>query len=236
LEGYHMHEALDTPSLSLLTWDMPKILLRIAIVLVLGPFVSTAKAKVMIQVDLDAQQMTVTKNNSETYVWKVSSGREGFETPTGLFSVQRLDANHFSDEYDQSPMPYSIFFDQGLAIHGTYQGGLGRPASHGCVRLAIPHARMLYSWVKQYGASIEISGTAIEILDPTPTPTSSRSVDGRKSDQITLLINHGSQPLRSTNGRLATGSTKGQHLTLVWFPLRGKYADAQAYERMALVP
>ncbi len=161
-----MHKALDTPSLSLLTWDMLKILLRIAIVLFLGPFVSTAKAKVMIQVDLDAQQMTVTKNNSETYVWKVSSGREGFETPTGLFSVQRLDANHFSDEYDQSPMPYSIFFDQGLAIHGTYQGGLGRPASHGCVRLSIPHAQMLYSWVEQYGASIEISGTTIEILDP----------------------------------------------------------------------
>jgi hypothetical protein len=83
---------------------MPKILLRIAIVLVLGPFVSTAKAKVMIHVDLDAQRMTVTKNNDETHVWKVSSGREGFETPTGLFSVQRLDANHFSDEYDQSPM------------------------------------------------------------------------------------------------------------------------------------
>src|ERR1700730_1126315 len=144
---------------------MPKILLRIAIVLVLGPFVSTAKAEVMIHVDLDAQRMTVTKNNDETHVWKVSSGREGFETPTGLFSVQRLDANHFSDEYDQSPMPYSIFFEQGLAIHGTNQGGLGRPASHGCVRLAIPHARMLYSWVKQYGASIEISGMASEILD-----------------------------------------------------------------------
>jgi L,D-transpeptidase catalytic domain len=161
-----VREALDAPSLSRLTWGMPKNLLRIAVVLVLGPFVSTAKAKVMIQVDLDAQQMTVTKNNSETYVWKVSSGREGFETPTGLFSVQRLDANHFSDEYDQSPMPYSIFFSQGLAIHGTYQGGLGRPASHGCVRLSIPHAQMLYSWVEQYGASIEIGGTAIEILDP----------------------------------------------------------------------
>jgi L,D-transpeptidase catalytic domain len=149
----------------LLTSDMPKIFLRIAIVLVLGPFVSTAKAKVMIYVDLDAQQMTVIKNNDETHVWKVSSGREGFETPTGLFNVQRLDANHFSDEYDQSPMPYSIFFEQGLAIHGTNQGGLGRPASHGCVRLAIPHARMLYSWVKQYGASIEISGMASEVLD-----------------------------------------------------------------------
>jgi lipoprotein-anchoring transpeptidase ErfK/SrfK len=84
----------------------------------------SANAKVMIYVDLDAQQMTVIKNNGETHVWKVSSGREGFETPTGLFSVQRLDVNHFSDEYDQSPMPYSIFFAQGLAIHGTNQGGL----------------------------------------------------------------------------------------------------------------
>jgi hypothetical protein len=160
-----VREALDAASLSRLTWDMPRILLRIAIILVLGLFVPSAKARVMIYVDLDAQQMTVTKNDDETYVWKVSSGREGFETPTGVFSVQRLDADHFSDEYDRSPMPYAIFFYEGLAIHGTYQGGLGRPASHGCVRLAVPHARMLYSWVKQYGASIEISGMAGEALD-----------------------------------------------------------------------
>jgi L,D-transpeptidase catalytic domain len=156
-------EALDAPILSRLSRDMRKMLLRIAIVL--GLLVSTARAKVMIQVDLDMQQMTVTKNNGETHVWKVSSGRSGFETPTGLFNVQRLDANHFSDEYDQSPMPYSIFFYEGLAIHGTYQGGLGRPVSHGCVRLAVPHARMLYSWVKLYGASIEINGMASETLD-----------------------------------------------------------------------
>jgi L,D-transpeptidase catalytic domain len=117
-------EALDAPIISRLSRDMPKMLLRIAIVL--GLLVSTARAKVMIQVDLDTQQMTVTKNNGETQVWNVSSGRSGFETPTGLFNEQRLDVNH-SDKYDQSPMPYSIFFYEGLAIHGTYQGGLGRP-------------------------------------------------------------------------------------------------------------
>ncbi len=60
---------------------------------------------------------------------------------------------------------HPIFFYEGLAIYGTYQGGLGRPVSHGCVRLAVSHARMLYSWVKQYGASIEINGMASEILD-----------------------------------------------------------------------
>ena len=63
--------------------------------------------------------MTVTDHAGKPHVWKISSGRPGFETPTGTFSVQRLDANHFSDEYDQAPMPYSIFFNEGLAIHGT---------------------------------------------------------------------------------------------------------------------
>ena len=136
----------------------------------------------MIRVDLDTQQVTVTKNNGETHVWKVSSGRSGFETPTGLFKVQRLDANHFSDEYDQSPMPYAIFFYEGLAIHGTFQGGLGRPASHGCVRLAIPHAQMLFSWVKQYGASIEISGMASETLDTDDSFVTDRGRTKKRSN------------------------------------------------------
>ena len=139
---------------------MPKIFFQIAVILLLGQFVSPAKAKIMIFVDIDNQRMKVTNNNGQTFWWTVSSGRDGFETPTGSFSVQRLDANHFSDEYDQAPMPYAIFFHEGFAIHGTYQGGLGRPLSHGCVRLAVPNARLLYSWVEQYGASIDISGTA----------------------------------------------------------------------------
>jgi lipoprotein-anchoring transpeptidase ErfK/SrfK len=139
---------------------MPKILFRIAVILLIGQFASPAKAKIMIYVDIDSQRMKVTNNNGRTYIWAVSSGREGFETPTGSFNVQRLDANHFSDEYDQAPMPYSIFFREGFAIHGTNLSGLGRPVSHGCVRLSISNARLLYSWVEQYGASINISGTA----------------------------------------------------------------------------
>lgn len=155
---------------------MRRILLLIAsvIVVVHGPIASPATAKVMIYVDLDTQEMTVTKDDSGARVWKVSSGREGFETPTGAFTVQRLDANHFSDQYDQSPMPYSIFFSEGVAIHGTNHGGLGHPASHGCVRLSIPHARLLYSWVKRYGASIEITGVASQIASTDPDPDAGR--------------------------------------------------------------
>ena len=124
-----------------------------------GPL-APAAAKVEIRVDLARQEMTVVKNHEKPIVWKISSGRPGFETPTGSFAVQRLDADHLSDEYDQAPMPYAIFFSRGLAIHGTYERGLGRPASHGCVRLSIEHARELFGWVEQYGASIEIDGVA----------------------------------------------------------------------------
>jgi len=133
-------------------------LLVVALALAGSP--ASAAAKVEIRVDLTRQEMTVVKNHEKPIVWKISSGRSGFETPTGSFIVQRLDADHLSDEYDKAPMPYAIFFSRGLAIHGTYERGLGRPASHGCVRLSIGHARELFDWVEEYGASIDIDGVA----------------------------------------------------------------------------
>ncbi len=114
-------------------------------------------------VDLEAQRLRFTKPSGESVVWKISSGRDGYETPTGKFNVQRLDADHFSDEYDGAPMPYAIFFYRGLAIHGTTERGLGRPASHGCVRLSVPHAQELYALVEKYGATVEISGEASDV-------------------------------------------------------------------------
>jgi hypothetical protein len=73
----------------------------------------------------------------------------------------RLEADHHSDEYEQAPMPYAIFFSpRGLAIHGTFERGLGSPRSHGCVRLAVGNARKLFEWVEQQGgASIDIVGS-----------------------------------------------------------------------------
>ena len=71
----------------------------------------------------------------------------------------RMEADHHSDEYDQAPMPYAIFFSpRGLAIHGSYERGLGSPRSHGCVRLAVGNAQKLFEWVEKQGASIEIVG------------------------------------------------------------------------------
>jgi hypothetical protein len=120
---------------------MSNVLLRaLVIATALCGLAAPALARVEIFVDLSRQRMTVKKPGGETLEWKVSSGRSGFETPTGVFNVQRMDAEHFSDEYDQAPMPYAIFFSRGLAIHGSYERGLGHPVSHGCVRLSVQNA------------------------------------------------------------------------------------------------
>lgn len=121
---------------------------------------TSCQAAMRIFIDLSKQRLTATRGDGETVVWKISSGRPGYETPTGRFSVMRMEADHYSDEYDQAPMPYAIFFSpRGLAIHGSFERGLGSPRSHGCVRLAVNNAQKLFEWVEaQGGASIEIAG------------------------------------------------------------------------------
>lgn len=166
---------LDVPAGSCLSYVMSCSFSRFVVLFAISAYSAPAFAKVEIYVDLNAQRMTIVKNDEKPIVWKISSGREGFETPTGSFIVQRMDADHLSDEYDQAPMPYAIFFSRGLAIHGTSERGLGRPASHGCVRLSVEHARELYGWVEKYGASIEIDGSGTDLAfaqdasdDPSP--------------------------------------------------------------------
>jgi hypothetical protein len=100
-------------------------------------------------------------SNSGDYDWAVSTGRPGHRTPTGVYRPQRMYKIAYSAKYDNAPMPHSIFFRGGYAIHGTNAvGRLGRVASHGCIRLAPENAAALYSMVKQEGATIVISGKA----------------------------------------------------------------------------
>jgi hypothetical protein len=119
----------------------------------------SAEAAVDIQVDLSTQRMTV-HAGGQTYVWPVSTARAGYVTPRGTFHPQSLQLMHYSSKYENSPMPHSIFFHGGYAIHGTYEAAhLGRPASHGCVRLSTGNAAALYALVKAEGATIAISGS-----------------------------------------------------------------------------
>jgi len=114
---------------------------------------SFAYAGVVAQINLTTQRMQVYVNGQPRYTWKVSTARSGYRTPTGTYKPTNLVRYHRSTIYHGSPMPHSIFFYKGYAIHGSYETKyLGRPASHGCVRLAPSNAAALYSLVSKYGA------------------------------------------------------------------------------------
>jgi len=110
-----------------------------------------AHAELLIQIDKSTQHMTVTVNGEQLYDWAVSTGGPGYDTPNGTFRPFRMEVDHYSEEYDNAPMPHSIFFTQtGVAMHGTYeQRHLGHAVSHGCVRLSLKNAATLWALVKR---------------------------------------------------------------------------------------
>ena len=111
---------------------------------------TAARAGVVITVDKAAQRLTVDVNGVTHYQWPVSTARWGYRTPNGSYRPERLERQWYSRKYDWSPMPYSIFFHHGYAIHGSTEvSRLGRPASHGCIRLHPQNAAVLFDLVKR---------------------------------------------------------------------------------------
>lgn len=130
--------------------------LLLAVFLVAGPTsANTGKASspaVDIRISISRQSMAVKVNGFPYGHWKVSTARPGYHTPRGSWRPFLLKRMHYSRKYDNSPMPYSIFFLGGYAIHGTgYVKSLGRPASHGCIRLHPQNAARLFGLVQKYG-------------------------------------------------------------------------------------
>ncbi len=139
--------------------------------------IETAEAKLDILVDKATQRMLVIQNGYIRYMWPVSTGRDETATPNGVYTPQRLERNWFSTAYYNSPMPYSIFFHNGYAIHGSYAiNQLGGPASHGCVRLHPHHAALLFDLVQQEGPD----QTTIEVTDQPRPDEPSLSGPGRE--------------------------------------------------------
>ena len=119
-----------------------------------------AWAHVEINIDLASQTMTVHSGSGETFVWPISSGKAGHATPNGVFRPRALYVMVHSAKYGNAPMPHSIFFYGQYAIHGTTAvGNLGRPASHGCVRISPANAATLFAMVQRQGAEIRIVGS-----------------------------------------------------------------------------
>jgi hypothetical protein len=117
------------------------------------PLAAPAFANVVITVDQASQRMLVTVDGATRYDWPVSTGRAGYNTPDGTFRPNRMEAMHYSNEYEDAPMPHSIFFDlNGHAIHGfSDTPHLGMAVSHGCVRLSPANAAVLFDIIKSEG-------------------------------------------------------------------------------------
>jgi hypothetical protein len=128
---------------------------------------SAALAAVLIEIDKSAQEMTVASDGRLLWRWPVSTGRAGRDTPNGSFRAFRMEEDHYSEEWDNAPMPHSIFFTKrGHAIHGYHDTkNLGRPASAGCVRLHPDHAKQLFALVKDQG----VLNTTVVLTGIAPT-------------------------------------------------------------------
>src|SRR5262245_45635437 len=153
---------------------------------------AVAAESVEISINKVSQKMTVTIGGVQKYVWLVSTGARGYSTPSGSYTPFRMEPDHYSKEWDDAPMPHSIFFTPaGHAIHGSpHTRRLGTPVSHGCVRLAPANAARLYALVEKAGMTntrVIVSGgfdfgSAPKIKKPKLLKTSWWSSRHRASD------------------------------------------------------
>jgi lipoprotein-anchoring transpeptidase ErfK/SrfK len=127
----------------------------------LGAAIDQASARIVVRVELSSETMNVAVDGAPFATWPVSTARPGYRTPPGTYAPISLERMHRSRLYHNSPMPYSIFFHTGWAIHGTYEvGNIGRPVSHGCIRLSPDNARTLFELVQSHGPG----NTTIEVV------------------------------------------------------------------------
>jgi lipoprotein-anchoring transpeptidase ErfK/SrfK len=125
-----------------------------------------AGKQILVNVDKSTQQMTVFVDGIEEHRWPVSTGVYGYTTPSGSYTASSMNDVWYSKQWDNAPMPNAIFFTKkGHAIHGSLEvKKLGRPASHGCVRLSPTNAKTLYQLVKANG----LENTQVVIGGETP--------------------------------------------------------------------
>lgn len=132
-----------------------------ALLLAAGQGNADAASKIVAKVSISQQRMQVLIDGRSTFVWKVSTARRGYVTPKGSYKPTRMHEMWYSKKYDNAPMPHSVFFNGGYAVHATNQvSRLGRPASHGCVRLHPDNAADFYELVQAYGPK----NTSIQIV------------------------------------------------------------------------
>ena len=143
---------------------------------------NSTRPKILVEIDKPTQEMKVFIDGVERYTWEVSTGLRGYDTPSGKYTARSMNEIWYSKQWDDAPMPHAIFFTKkGHAVHGTTETKhLGKPASHGCVRLAPENARTLFALVKEKGlenTEIVLNGDApkIEVASAGTVQTGSQT-------------------------------------------------------------
>src|SRR6185369_7607412 len=132
----------------------------------------------LLVVNLATQRAVLFRNGVPIGATTVSTGRPGYRTPTGAFTILQKHVEHYSSKYDNAPMPYMQRLTwYGVALHA---GNLpGYPASHGCIRLPAGFAKLLYG-VTRLGMTVVITNRAVTprvaptpeiVLNPAPAAT-----------------------------------------------------------------
>ena len=152
---------------------------------------------VVIHIDLTRQVLTVYRNGVVIGVSTISSGRRGYGTPTGTFSILMKDVKHRSNKYYNAPMPYTQrFTEDGAAIHA---GGVpGYPESHGCVHLPLGFARQLYS-ITSIGETVIVEGNAFGARR-RGKPAKARPQEPPPADSTPAVVPMSSNPPRVRSG------------------------------------
>lgn len=208
--------------------------------------IPAAHAAVSIAIDKNSQTMTVAVDGVTKYTWPVSSGLPAYETPSGTYTAFRMEADHYSKEWDDAPMPHSIFFTKrGHAIHGTDAvRNIGNPASHGCVRLSREHAATLFKLVEEQGVlntTVTLTGSSRVALARRKAPTTAvaraepRMLGGEEIGDATveaprqlLPRTYRDQTTRSEEDNLVYGVDQWGRTVVMRRPQRPAY-DAQSY-------
>lgn len=102
-----------------------------------------------IEVKLSRQRLIAWEGNTPVYAVIISTGKADTPTPRGVFEIQsRLrTARMQGNDYDIADVPYTLYYSGSYAIHGAYwHNRFGTPVSHGCINVAVDHARWIYNW------------------------------------------------------------------------------------------
>ena len=156
----------------------------------------SASAELVVTISKSQQRLAVTVDGVELHRWPVSTGRRGLDTPSGTFRPIRFERQWYSRKYDMSPMPYSVFFHGGYALHGTYETRrLGQAASHGCVRLLPVNAAALFALLRKEGKSdtrIVVTDAALPVagrpMAEQPPPQPMRKAEAKIQTEIKVPL------------------------------------------------